>query len=170
MSPHETIEGAVRVIAGVPRRSCRASGVFARQGSNALRMPALTVTCAGHPCRSVHARSRCPPSAHREHCWACSTVSRYTLRPGSSIPRCGRVLHRRCDRCPTASHPHTLTDTQSSELVGHVVAAGGTAEVIADGIRGTLEKVLPIDRRDDDLAVLDLRVSHASVPSGLGRR
>jgi PAS domain S-box-containing protein len=55
--------------------------------------------------------------------------------------------------------PHDVSVEQFTALVDRAVRPGSTAEAIADRIRGELDAIQAMDERDDDIALLVLRVS-----------
>ena len=63
---------------------------------------------------------------------------------------------------------HSLDEHQWSQLVGAAVRPAASAEAIADNIRDSLELVLPFAQRDDDIALLILKVLDAPATSGHG--
>jgi serine phosphatase RsbU (regulator of sigma subunit) len=58
--------------------------------------------------------------------------------------------------------PHNLDRSQFLDLVQGAVRGGGDAELVADNIRDALENVVPFSRRNDDIALLVLRVIEAA--------
>ena len=59
--------------------------------------------------------------------------------------------------------PHGIDAAQFTDLVATACGHRRTAETIADNIRRAIEEILPLDQRDDDVALLVIRV--ASQPS-----
>ena len=55
---------------------------------------------------------------------------------------------------------HALDETRWRELVQAAARAATTAEEVADNIRDSLELVLPFDQRNDDIALLIVKVRH----------
>ena len=55
--------------------------------------------------------------------------------------------------------PHNLDAAQFARLVASATATRGTAETIADDIHRALEAILPLDARNDDVALLILRAT-----------
>ena len=53
---------------------------------------------------------------------------------------------------------HALDETQWRELVHAAARAATAAEVVADNIRNSLDLVLPFEQRNDDIALLIVKV------------
>ncbi len=53
---------------------------------------------------------------------------------------------------------HSLDQRQWTDLVATACRPAGTAEAIADNIRDSLEEVVPFAQRNDDVALLVLKV------------
>jgi len=58
--------------------------------------------------------------------------------------------------------PNNLDRSEFLDLVQGAVHRGGDAEAVADNIRDALETVVPFSRRNDDIALLVLRVTEAA--------
>ena len=56
--------------------------------------------------------------------------------------------------------PHALTDDEFAELVRHAAQRCTTAESLADDLYASLDSILSFADRDDDIALLVLRVSN----------
>ncbi len=79
------------------------------------------------------------------------TTTTTTLHPGDTV-----VLYT--DGVTDVSPPHGLTTEETTELVGQLAAASSSAEEVADGLHAALTSILPISDRDDDIALLIMRV------------
>ena len=120
--------------------------------------PALTVTCAGHPL-PIHATGRevtrlgAPGTLLgvlddvRHH------PSTIDLDPGDFV-----VFYT--DGATDVPPPHALTDDEFAELVRHAAQRCTTAESLADDLYASLDSILSFADRDDDIALLVLRVSN----------
>lgn len=78
-------------------------------------------------------------------------VTEITLQAGDTV-----VLYT--DGATDVAPPHGLTDAEFTELVGRSAADSSTAEELADRLHRELSAVLDIDERDDDIALMILRV------------
>ena len=56
-----------------------------------------------------------------------------------------------------------------TRIVGDVVAHGRTAEDVAEGVHAEYDRIVPIDQRNDDIALLVLRGTGSVEPSSLIR-
>lgn len=75
-----------------------------------------------------------------------------TLEPGDAL-----VLYT--DGVSDVAPPHDLDDAGVLDLVAAAARDGGSAEGTAEAIHRALAAILPIDRRDDDIALLVLRAT-----------
>jgi PAS domain S-box-containing protein len=78
-------------------------------------------------------------------------VTEITLQAGDTV-----VLYT--DGATDVAPPHGLTDVEFTELVGRAAGDSITAEELADRLHLELSAVLDIDERDDDIALMVLRV------------
>ena len=76
----------------------------------------------------------------------------FELAPGDVV-----VLYT--DGATDVRPPHDLDPARFLALVGKAVHSTHTAEEVADRLHEALETVLPVNRRNDDIALLVLRVS-----------
>jgi len=118
----------------------------------------FTVACGGHP-RPVLTRPDGSTQALGEfgtligvfdEVKVTSTV--HELAPGDVV-----VLHT--DGATDVAPPHGLTADQFAALVAAAAADARGAEEVADRLQEQLEAILPIDERDDDIALVVLRVA-----------
>ena len=115
----------------------------------------LLLSCAGHPL-PIHVRdglaSPCAESGTLLGVLddLALTVSTTELRPGDTV-----VLYT--DGATDVPHPYGLDAIGMARLVGGAASAA-TAEGVADGIYERLAQILPFEQRDDDIAMLVLRV------------
>ncbi len=119
--------------------------------------PELTITCGGHPL-PVHATSRGATTIGipgtllgvfdegRFHSTATS------LDPGDVV-----VFYT--DGATDVRPPHFLDAAQFTGLVEEATASGGSAEAVADRIHHALEELVSFNLRNDDIALLILRVA-----------
>jgi serine phosphatase RsbU (regulator of sigma subunit) len=119
--------------------------------------PVLTVACGGHP----------PPI--RVGPGGVSTIGTpgkligmfedagSTPRPTSLSP--GDVVVFYTDGATDVPPPHSIDNDQFTSLVEHAAAGATTAEQVADRLRSALESVLSFTRREDDIALLVLRIT-----------
>ena len=119
--------------------------------------PQLTVTCGGHPlpvvATTVGTRTIGAPGT------LLGVFDSVEFHPESTTLDCGDVVVFYTNGATDVRPPHSLSAMQFSELVGEAVAPGGSAESIADRIHEALETVLSFNRRDDDIALLVVRVN-----------
>jgi len=76
----------------------------------------------------------------------------FALAPGDVV-----VLYT--DGATDVRPPHDLDPARFLALVDKAVHSTRTAEEVADRLHEALETVLPVNRRNDDIALLVLRVS-----------
>ena len=76
----------------------------------------------------------------------------FELAPGDVV-----VLYT--DGATDVRPPHDLDPARLLALVDQAVNSTSTAEGVADRLHDALEAVLPFNRRNDDIALLVLRVS-----------
>ncbi|MCC5953111.1 MAG: SpoIIE family protein phosphatase [Acidimicrobiia bacterium] len=69
----------------------------------------------------------------------------------------GDVVVLYTDGVSDVAPPHGLTEEEVVDLVRDVVATASSAEEVADGLHERIAARLPIERRDDDIALLVLR-------------
>jgi serine phosphatase RsbU (regulator of sigma subunit) len=80
-----------------------------------------------------------------------------TPQPTSLSP--GDVVVFYTDGATDVPAPHALDNAQFTSLVGCAAAGATTADQVADRLRDALERVLSFARRDDDIALLVLRIA-----------
>ena len=80
-----------------------------------------------------------------------------TPRPTSLSP--GDVVVFYTDGATDVPPPHSIDNDQFTSLVEHAAAGATTAEQVADRLRSALESVLSFTRREDDIALLVLRIT-----------
>lgn len=119
--------------------------------------PELTVACGGHPL-PVHATSL-TATAIGTPGTLLGMYERVSFHPQSTPLDHGDIVVFYTDGATDVRPPNSLTAAEFTRLVDQAAAPGGTAEAIADRIHGALEAVLPLNRRDDDIALLVLRVA-----------
>jgi serine phosphatase RsbU (regulator of sigma subunit) len=78
----------------------------------------------------------------------------YTLHDGDVLV----FSHRRATDVPK----HSLDEQRWTELVATAARAASSAEAIADNIRDALEALLPFQQRNDDIALLIMKVVQAT--------
>jgi len=119
--------------------------------------PVLTVACGGHPppirvgtdgVTTIGAPGRLIGMFED----AGSTPQATSLRPGDVV-----VFYT--DGATDVPPPHSLDNAQLTSLVERAAAGASTAEEVADGLRDALERVLSFTRREDDIALLVLRIT-----------
>ena len=59
--------------------------------------------------------------------------------------------------------PYALDEEQLSGIIARATASSASAEDIADRIHEALDSVLSFDRRDDDIALLVLRITDHAI-------
>lgn len=79
------------------------------------------------------------------------TTTTTSLHSGDTV-----VLYT--DGVTDVAPPNGLTPQELSHLIGRISAETGSAEETADSLHAALSSVLPLDKRDDDIALLILRV------------
>ena len=118
--------------------------------------PELTVACGGHPlpvlATSSAAKTIGTPGT------LLGMYDRVSFRPESTRLDRGDIVVFYTDGATDVRPPNSLTTEEFTHLVATATAPGGTAEAIADRINDALETVLSFERRDDDIALLVLRV------------
>jgi PAS domain S-box-containing protein len=128
--------------------------------------PELTVTSGGHPL-PVHVRGG---GATMDELGEPGTLLgmvdevRFVPRTTSLAP--GDVVVFFTDGATDVAPPHDLDGAGFGQLVQRAVDPDATVEVIADRIRDALEAVLTFRRRNDDIALLVLKVVGPSSPAG----
>jgi PAS domain S-box-containing protein len=75
-----------------------------------------------------------------------------TLGPGDTV-----VLYS--DGATDVPPPHHLTAEEFAVLVGDAAKGAATADEVADRLQGGLSAILPFDERDDDIALLVMRIA-----------
>lgn len=121
-------------------------------GSN----PTITVCSGGHPL-SIHARDG-RTSTIGQPGTLLGLFPEPTFNPVTTELASGDVVVFHTDGATDLPSPHALTPSQICDLVGNAAATGQTTEGIADRIQDALELVLPFEHRDDDVAILVMRV------------
>ena len=119
--------------------------------------PELTVACGGHPL-PIHA------TAHgAQTIGAAGTLlgvlHDVRFHPTTISLDVGDVVVFYTDGATDVRPPHCLDESQFTTLIEQAVAAGGTTESIADRIHAALDDVLSFNLRNDDIALLVLRVT-----------
>jgi serine phosphatase RsbU (regulator of sigma subunit) len=161
-------DGPVEVLTSLHRAVERSEGgsfltaVYATLDT-AGQCPQLTVTCAGHPLpvrikAATTTRLGMPGTL-------VGAVEPLAFHPVTVALEDGDVVVFSTDGATDLRPPHNLEPEQFTELIERACRAGGCAETIADRIHGALTAVLPFDRRNDDIALLVLRVGHPSATS-----
>jgi PAS domain S-box-containing protein len=79
------------------------------------------------------------------------TSTTVELRPGDVV-----VLYT--DGATDVAPPHGLTPAQFEAIVGRCASTAGSADEVAEGLRLELSRILPIEQRHDDIALLVLHV------------
>lgn len=119
--------------------------------------PELAVACGGHPLpvlvTSYAATTIGTPGT------LLGMYDRVSFHPESTRLDRGDVVVFYTDGATDVRPPNALSTSQFTHLVEQAAADGDTAEAIADRIHEALEAVLSFKRRDDDIALLVLRVA-----------
>ena len=118
--------------------------------------PQLTVTCGGHPLPVIASAGATATIGFPGT--LLGVFDTLTLEPQTTPLDSGDVVVFYTDGATDVRPPNFLDDVQFAELVRQAAAPGGTADAVADRIHESLENVLSFDRRDDDIALLVLRV------------
>lgn len=117
----------------------------------------FTFACAGHP-RPIVARADGSATYHGEHGTLIGvlndidvTAATLELEPGDAI-----VLYT--DGLTDVRPPHALDDNDLVAIVGRAAIQTTTSETLADRLEAALTAILPLERREDDIALLVIRV------------
>ncbi len=116
----------------------------------------LTVACGGHPLPILSRGGRARALGTPGTLLGVFDTGSFHARSTALAP--GDVVVFYTDGVTDVPPPHSLDPLQLGTLVERATRHEGSAEVIADRIRDELGAVLPFDRRDDDIALLVLRV------------
>ncbi len=119
--------------------------------------PELTVACGGHPL-PIHATGQgaTPIGAPGT---LLGVVDNVRFEPVVTRLAAGDAVVFYTDGATDLRPPHGLTAQEFAKVIERATAYGATAEMIADRIHEALEAILPFDQRDDDLALVVLRVT-----------
>ncbi len=80
------------------------------------------------------------------------------FQPGECELGPGDTLVLNTDGITDVAPPYGLTEEQRVELIRTAARAEGTAEEVARGVQTAIEDVLPISQRDDDIALVAIRI------------
>ncbi len=119
--------------------------------------PELTVACGGHPLPiRATGQGAMPIGAPGT---LLGVIDNVRLEPVVTRLAAGDAVVFYTDGATDLRPPHALTEQEFGNVIERAAAHGATAEMIADRIHEALESILPFDQRDDDLALLVLRVT-----------
>lgn len=119
--------------------------------------PELTVACGGHPL-PIHVTTEGARPAGKPGS-VLGVLDTVSFQPTTISLNVGDVVVFYTDGATDVRSPHGLDDSQFLHLIERAAACGGTTEAIAEQIHASLAEILPLNRRDDDIALLVLRVS-----------
>jgi PAS domain S-box-containing protein len=120
--------------------------------------PRLTVVCGGHPLPvlvtgSGDAEPFGTPGT------LIGALERIDANETTRLLAPGDTLVAYTDGVTDLPPPHGLSESEVTKLVSTVTAASETAEEVADGVQQELERIRPIEERNDDIALLVLRAT-----------
>jgi PAS domain S-box-containing protein len=120
--------------------------------------PELAVASGGHPL-PIHIPSDARTTAEiGAPGTLLGMIDNVRFRTETTLLEPGDVVVFYTDGATDVRPPHHLDTPRFIALVQHAAARGSTAEAIAEQVRHELETVLAFNRRDDDIALLVLRV------------
>ena len=128
----------------------------------------LTVTSGGHPLPvlvSADGRASvlgCPGTLLGVLAESASSTTSHQLRAGDTV-----VVYT--DGFTDVRPPHGLSADEFVELVAGAAAAATSAEEVADRLSDALAQILSLEERDDDIAMMVLRVTSPAPPDMLRR-
>jgi serine phosphatase RsbU (regulator of sigma subunit) len=120
----------------------------------------LTVACGGHPLPIRVDRHGAAPVGRPGTLLGPFTDAR--VHAESVSLAVGDVVVFYTDGATDVRPPYALDELELTRIVEVAVRSGHTAEAIADGLRDALARVLAFEDRDDDIALLVLRVTDPS--------
>ncbi len=126
----------------------------------------LTVACGGHPL-PVHSTAGRAGSIGKPGTLL-GVFETGSFHAPSVALEPGDVVVLYTDGATDVPPPHGLDPAQLCELVERAARGGGSAEVIADRIHQELGAILDFDLRDDDIALLVLRVDEDHEREAMG--
>ena len=128
---------------------------------------ALTVTCGGHPLPIlVRADGSVTTVGRPGTLIGVLDQIKVTTATAQLVPGDTLVLYT--DGCTDVPPPHHLDAQQFAALVGGAARRTVSSEALAEAIRLELSKVLPIEQRVDDMALLIVRLPAARASSAAG--
>ena len=119
--------------------------------------PELTIACGGHPLPVLATGQGATPIGAPGT--LLGVIDDVRFDPVVTQLAAGDAVVFYTDGATDLRPPHALTEQQFADVIERAAAYGATAEMIADRIHEALESILPFDQRDDDLALLVLRVT-----------
>ena len=132
------------------------TAVYATLGTSGSRTE-LTVACGGHP-RPVHATAHRTTAIGRPGTLL-GVFDRGRFTAWTTRLEPGDVVVFYTDGATDLPPPHLMDEDQFTALVARVVAPGRDAEAVADHLQKELDSIVPFDDRDDDIALLVVRVA-----------
>jgi PAS domain S-box-containing protein len=150
-------------VLGALNRAVRRSGsdsfltaVYAVLDTSGPR-PQLTVTCGGHPLPVLTGRGGAATIGLPGT--LLGVLEEAPVHPATVALTAGDVVVFYTDGATDIPPPHALDEAALTAIVEQAVASGGTAEDVAERMRDALEQVESFERREDDIALLVLRVA-----------
>ena len=132
-----------------------AYGVFMGDGPT----PMITLACAGHPLPVLVTGNSAYAIGNPGT--LLGVLDTVVIKPAHYALQDGDVLVFYTDGATDVPR-HSLDEQRWTELVATAARAASSAEAIADNIRDALEDLLPFQQRNDDIALLIMKVVHAT--------
>jgi PAS domain S-box-containing protein len=120
--------------------------------------PHLEVVCGGHPLPVLADRAG-DAEPFGQPGTLIGALDRIEVNPTERVLRPGDTLVAYTDGATDLPPPHALTELDVARLVGKVAAASTSVDDVAEGLHHELDRILPIDERNDDVALLVIRAS-----------
>jgi PAS domain S-box-containing protein len=118
----------------------------------------LTVVCGGHPL-PVLVEGAGGAATFGQPGTLIGALEQLDLTPVRRVLQPGDTLVAYTDGATDLPHPHALSEVDVTGLVQGAAAGSEHADDVADGIHRALDRILPIEQRNDDIALLVLRAT-----------